>query len=208
MDLLHELRAATDEYHRRIERLPVSVAMIEGRISRSVYVGLLGELLGVHRQLEAALERHQGPGSLYRSDMARAPLLIGDRAALGSEEPEVGGVVATELREYLEDCADEAPIRLTGALYILEGSRMGSMFLVKPLARALGVPEVPGSGLDYHLLGLPQRPRAWQEFKAGLLGLVLPPAEAREVVHAATVTMRGLHDLYAALSTAELNTVS
>ena len=41
--------------------------------------------------------------------------------------------------------AHESPASLLGALYVLEGSRMGSMILVKSLSRAWGVPAESGA---------------------------------------------------------------
>jgi heme oxygenase len=200
VELVQALRAATAEWHGRIERLPLAVAMSEGRVSRDAYLALLGELLPIHRAVEQGLAAWPEAGAVYRTDMARAALLVRDRTILAAADPEAEGTLASELVTLLENSATGGPSTLIGALYVLEGSRLGSMLLAKPLARALGVPLAPGCGLDYHLEGLPHRPRLWQEFKAALTALPLSAAARQEVVRGGAAVMRGLHDLYAALS--------
>jgi heme oxygenase len=199
VDLLQSIQEATAEWHGRIERLPLALAIIEGRVTRDAYVALLGELLTVHRAVEYGLQSYPEASVLYRPDMARCPALVRDRTALGAEFPETGGTTAAALAAWLEECAQTGYTELMGALYILEGSRMGSLALARPLAHALEVPLTQGKGLDYHLEGMADRPRTWQTFKATLRTLPLTALQVTEFVNGAAVTMRGLHDLYASL---------
>jgi len=196
MNVLLRLRAATAELHQRIEKLPFAVAMIEGRLTRAEYVRALGQLFHVHAALEQGFEQQPDPSGLWHPSMARCAALARDLAALGGRAPGRPGPAAAALALRLRDASPTARI---GTLYVLEGSRMGSMVLVQPLARALGVPVAPDSGLDYHLEGMGGRPQMWARFKANLQVIPLTALEENAVVALAGATMQALHDLYAAL---------
>ncbi|MBL8800191.1 MAG: biliverdin-producing heme oxygenase [Planctomycetia bacterium] len=200
MDLPLRLREATAELHGRIERLPAAEAMAAGRITRADYLALLGQLTLLHATLERELELHDALRVLYQSGMARLPVLHTDLAVLGGAPAARPWPATLALVRELQEWSAQRPWALLGSLYILEGSRMGSMVLVKPLSAALGVPPRPGQGLDYHLQGMADRPRAWQQFKAVLAALPLTDDQAEQVLAAAVRTMSGLHALYAALT--------
>ena len=94
-----------------------------------------------------------------------------------------------------------------GTAYIFEGSRMGSMFLVRALAKAFPVPMEPGQGLDYHLEGLATRRQDWARFRGQLDSLPLTESQQDDVLFAAIETMKSLHNLYEAVPTGQLVTV-
>jgi heme oxygenase len=154
----------------------------------------------LHEALEDELAAHAETRDFFTPDMARTDALRGDLAALGADEVDIPLGETLQLAELIRAWAAEAPWKLFGALYVFEGSRMGSMFLVRPVARALGVPVEPGQGIDYHLDGIERRPQTWAAFKTRLNQLPLTDRQWDEVVAAASQTMDGLHELYAALS--------
>ncbi|QJW97808.1 biliverdin-producing heme oxygenase [Frigoriglobus tundricola] len=95
--------------------------------------------------------------------------------------------------------AEVRPEAWLGVLYVFEGSRMGSMALLRPVARALGTHPRPGHGVDYHLDGVADRVPRWQRFKATVNALPLTPEQHQSVVWGATATFRMLHEVYAGL---------
>ena len=198
MTLADRIRAALAPAHDAVERTQFAAAMAAGTIGRREYVVGLGQLLHLHAGLEAALtDAPPELAALYDpARMRRTPLIARDLAALGAEPaaspvPAVAGVVDAFFR-----WAAESPWALAGPLYVVEGSRMGSMFLARSLANAFGVTTDPGAGLDYHADGLATRPKDWQHFRATLSGLDLSEAKRIEVIRAAGTTMDALVELY------------
>ncbi|MBY0526799.1 MAG: biliverdin-producing heme oxygenase [Gemmataceae bacterium] len=199
-DLATRLRAATQTLHDRIEQLPAAQAMAAACIGRDVYVSLLNQLLPIHQTLEEAIGCH---GDLYgfgHLKTGRVPALRNDLRSLGATGVNDPGTATRMLMESIRGWSDRSPWSLIGCLYVLEGSRMGSMVLVDPLSRALGVPLAPGWGLDYHLDGMAGRPLAWRQFRGILQASPLGPGQQDDVVAAAVATFQGLHDLYASLT--------
>jgi heme oxygenase len=195
MDLADELKAAVAPAHATIEALPLSRALADATVTRAGYIALLGQLWHVHDAVEAELDRHALP--LYRREMARRETLARDRAALGADGPVGPPTAATEaLAARIRSWSADEPAALLGALYVLEGSKMGSMVLARTVARALGVPPGPGRGLDYHLTGIADRPQAWRQFRGEINALELTAAERAAVLRGATATMAGLVGLY------------
>jgi heme oxygenase len=187
--------------------------MATGRIDRDTYAAGLGPLLALHKGLEAALAAaHGAPEVAAVYDpcrMTRGPLLAADRVALGEvPAPAAANVAIGRLADEFHEWAEFRPWALIGALYVTEGSRMGSMLLARSLSAAFGVRPELGVGLDYHVAGIATRPADWQRFKAAVNALPLAPARAVEVLGAAVVTMNGLVEMYAALPAGIVETVS
>jgi heme oxygenase len=199
MDIAAAIREATHDLHRRLEELPFPQAMVTAQLSREEYGRALVQLLHLHRTLEQELQRHPALTCVYGPSMARERTLQRDMAALGLAgrgEP----LSETEcLLELFREWSRLSPWSLLGALYIYEGSRMGSMFLARPLAESLGVPMEAGHGLDYHLEGLDTRPQVWKQFKANLQAAPYSLEQKKDIIRAATRTMQALYDLYTAL---------
>lgn len=195
------LRSALSDSHQRIERLPLAVLLAQGRIDRASYIVLLRELLGLHQALEAEFDRATAPQGLLDDECRRTETLRRDLAALGAD-PTAAHRLLPETRELQQDFrlwGASDPWRLAGALYVFEGSRMGSMFLGPAIARAFGVPAAPGRGIDYHLEGVAERPRLWKELKLRLAGAVVASGAEDSGLAGTTATMEGLLRVYAAL---------
>jgi heme oxygenase len=207
MGIVERIRAAVAELHDRIERLPFSAAVMTGRLNRDEYARLLGQLLHAHAALEAELDARPELACVYRREtMARADALRGDLAALGygGRDTPLHAVAAPmpqarALAESFGRLARAEPWSLLGALYIFEGSRMGSMILYKALSRTLGVPAEPGRGLDYHMDGLPDRPKTWKKFREDLEAVPAGEPARDAIVTAAAETMGHVYRLYEAL---------
>lgn len=195
------LREALSDSHQRIERLPLAVRLAHGRIDRAAYIPLLRELLAMHQALEAEFDRPTAPQGLLDDACRRTETLRRDLAALGAD-PTAAHRLLPETRELQQDFrlwGASDPWRLAGALYVFEGSRMGSMFLGPAVARAFGTPATLGHGIDYHLEGVAERPRLWKELKLRLAGAVVAAGAEASGLAGAAATMEGLLRTYAAL---------
>src|ERR1700738_1483268 len=88
MDLTQTLREAIEPLHRRIEALPYNQALLQGCISRVVYVRGLQQLYHLHRSIEERLAGCPELRPLYRPDMARTALIRRDLDVVSGLEPD------------------------------------------------------------------------------------------------------------------------
>lgn len=123
------LRAGTAHHHERVDQLFSRLSLHE----RAGYAAFLRAQAAAHIPVEAALARG-GVAAVIPDWIARqrSALLRDDLADLGLAPPEPAGVIALE-----------GEAALLGALYVLEGSRLGGIVLKRavPLdfpARFLG----------------------------------------------------------------------
>jgi heme oxygenase len=196
MTLADQLRAAIRSHHDAIEETPLAVAMIRGTVTRDAYADWLGQMRHLHAGLEQTLADCAAVAAVYSPvEMTRSGMLERDMAVFGATEAPPWEPVA-RLTERFAEWRVAAPWKLIGVLYVLEGSRMGSMALLRPLAGAFGISPRPGVGLDYHLDGIATRPQKWQQFRAVLSTLPLTESQRADVTAAAVETMRALCELY------------
>jgi heme oxygenase len=186
--------------HAAIEQTPFARALIAGTIDRAAYSRAVAQLAHLHSAVEDALAARHEFAPLYRpADMARTDAIACDLVALGHFPDDPTELTAAQCNQIAQ-WATATPWKLIGALYVLEGSRMGSMALVRPLSKALNVEVRPGVGLDYHLTGMATRPQCWQQFRAQLAALPLTDDQQADVCNGATATMDALHALYASFA--------
>ncbi|MFN4258792.1 MAG: biliverdin-producing heme oxygenase [Gemmataceae bacterium] len=200
MSLNLRLQHTTHDLHREIEQLPLSRWMVEGTVPLTVYASLLRQLGYIHRTLESALAEQRDASTVLQPHHRRAPLIERDLIILGMNAWEPPLPMVAALLVEIESWSGTKPWMLTGCLYVLEGSRMGSMMLVKPLAQALRVPLAPHCGLDYHLEDMRDGPHHWRQFKGRLDALSLPPVQSEELIQAAVRMFEVLIELYEVLS--------
>lgn len=209
MSWLQELRSTVRDVHERLEELPFVAALAQGRISAREYLSLLVRLHKLHRVLERELARHPSLADVYAPSMNRTAAVSRDIGYLSSvhsitpdsamQERVVPWHPTDELAERFETWSRLAPWKLLGALYVLEGSRMGSMVLAGPLADSLGEPRLSGHGIDYHLDRWEERRGEWQSFLENLETHPLDAAQQTEVIDAARETFDGFYAIYAGL---------
>ncbi|WP_439627320.1 biliverdin-producing heme oxygenase [Gemmata sp.] len=204
MTLPDRIRQAIATDHTAIEDTPFARAMTMGAIDRDAYADGLRELYHLHAAVEAALgiaaaECREVAALFHPGHMTRSTLIAADLVALGSLPAVEPGAAVAAFAGELAGWAADRPWALLGPLYVLEGSRMGSMVLVRSLAPALRVDRRPGAGLDYHLDGIPTRPQEWQRFRAALAAAPLTDEQQADALAAAVATMRTLVALYAGL---------
>lgn len=199
MSVTQAIRAASAELHTAIERTDFSEAMIRGGLDAESYCTSLTQMWHIH----AALERAQTQPILakfFAPEMTRTPAIERDLAhwsypLRGSDVFSVTKSIVTRMA----DLATRQPIALTAYIYVLEGSRMGSMILAKPLAASLGVLPIDGRGIDYHTEGMRLTPARFSAFK-GLLDANVTAQEDKDIVCQAAVDfMQALLELYGQL---------
>jgi heme oxygenase len=200
MSFVDHLKEDIASTHTAIEKTPFAIGMVSGRIDRDTYCNGLAQLGFLHEALESLLSRNPIFQGIYvPADMDRAEIADRDLAVLGYEGIAIPNEATGRMTDQLFAWSSESPWSLIGTLYVLEGSRMGSMYLARSLSKAFGVEPRPGVGLDYHVEGMATRPKVWQRFKATLAELALTEGEQNDVRRGAVESMTMLCEMYAAL---------
>jgi heme oxygenase (biliverdin-producing, ferredoxin) len=195
--LADRIRAEMAVIHAQIDRSPMAAALVSGQIDRDAYGLLLGAMYDLHTAFEEALEEaHELPVMYQDPAYRRADDIQRDLIALGFSEIEPTPEAVMDMIEQIREWPAQSPWKLLGALYVFEGSRMGSMVMAKSLARAFGLAPAPGVGLDYHLAGAATRPQTWMGFRASINALQLNEADADEVLAGAVEMMTAMNDVY------------
>lgn len=190
------LRRAIREPHDVIETTPIAVAMAAGTVGRAAYAALLVQTWHLHSALEALFDRSDVLLGMFLPEMRRLSALERDLRFLGCwPAPAPEPVAARELEGLLASAAAE-PERAAGYLYVLEGSRMGSMVLRRTLARALGSDGSAGTGLDYHVADLEQTPFRLRVLKTALAETLHDATRRARVLAGARELMDALLAIY------------
>ncbi|MDF1664333.1 MAG: biliverdin-producing heme oxygenase [Planctomycetota bacterium] len=191
------LRELIHPWHRKAEETGFARSMIEGSLSHEDYVQNLLNLKAIHELVEAQVDRWPAFGQIFKVTMRRVKHLETDIAVLGGETL----TASTEAQNFLNDCQsliDENLMSILGLLYVLEGSRMGSMFLLPCIMNALELELCEGVGLDYHFIGASNTPARFRQFKNDLNESVASIEDRVAIGVAACAMMSGLSQIYQA----------
>lgn len=172
--------------------------MVDGRISRPAYAGLLGQLFPVHHRLEMRLVEAGSLWQLPAEQMVRSPAITNDLVTFASSVPSPLPATIT-VCAWLDGAESE---ELIGASYVVVGSLLGSRMLLPILRRSLSCAEGPGQGLDYHRLGATTITTTWKPALEELDRLSLDESGRRAVVAGARSMMGGLEHIYRTASLA------
>lgn len=199
MTLFNRLRNAIAISHDQIEKTDYSVAIMSGRISVDDYAISLAQLHAIHSVLETTVADTLASDVFY-PEMVRTPALLRDLAYWGHQLSDFSIFPATlNICDLIKQMIAKNPISAIGFLYILEGSRMGSLVIVKPLAAALGVAPNDSQGLDYHTEGARQTPARLARWKGDLEQRSWSEAQILSIEKTAVTFMESLNHLYAIL---------
>lgn len=190
------LKRETSELHAAIEATSLAQKVGSGTISRADYIHLLRRLLHVHEMFERRMTASPHLACVWKDHMVRSRDLISDLNAL-HESPLPLPFTAAETWTTKINHLIWAPL---GASYVFEGSRLGSFYLIHPLARALQAPVRLGCGLDYHLRESERRHVLWNQFRDTANSLTLSENDKEEVICGARDTFAMLLQIYAAYS--------
>jgi heme oxygenase len=195
--LADRIRAEMAAIHAQIDRSPMATALVSGQIDREAYGLLLGTMFDLHSAFEVALDEATELPAMYKApSFYRADDIQRDLNVLGFAEIDPMAESAANLIESIREWPALSPWKLFGALYVFEGSRMGSLVMAKSLARAFGLTPAPGQGLDYHVAGAATRPQMWVGFRQSINALELNEADAADVLAGAVETMTAMNDIY------------
>jgi len=202
MSVMNMVRAAISESHQQIELTPFSKGMMDGSISRSEYANGLVQLWHIHDELESLVQQAVEVSNYFTSEMVRTNTITRDLRAFGCKVVTFQPMSETlAIVNQLRDWAKQKPFALLGCIYVLEGSRMGSLVIAKPLSKTLGIAPGETAGIEYHTEGAAQTPSRVRAFKEKVDGANLDEATVGDLTEGAVTFMELLNKLYAALLT-------
>jgi heme oxygenase len=176
---------------------------MRGTLDRNTYVFHLSQLFHIHRTVEQIAEKTEQLHGYFHPWMMRTSAIERDLTKLTqSVGPEQPITEAVQICETLGQICRTMPLAMIGPIYVLEGSRMGSLVLAKPLAGCLGISGEPGTGIDYHKEHAELVPMRLKSWKAEIDAIGFSPQDQQNVIDAASDFMRRLLKLYAAIEPA------
>ena len=197
--VMERLRAETADLHSSAEGKDFQRRMVKGELTRDDYARWLGQMLLVHRALEAPLRALMGSPAFaaLREEQLQEPYLLEDLDALGQDPAAMTPLPATAaLVASIERAAAETPLALLGYHYVLEGSNNGNRYIVRQLAPALGL---NGHGQRYLDPYGAEQPAKWAQFKRDMDAVGFAPADADVLVAAAREMFSGIGAISEAL---------
>jgi heme oxygenase len=203
MNVIARIRTAISSAHESIEKTPYSVAIMRGNIGISDYVVSLAQLHAVHQALEEVAP-NSALSDFFDDEMVRTEALKRDLKFWGIRLADLTILPETAATtQLIRNSVESNPVSLLGFIYVLEGSRMGSLVIVKPLSAAFQVTPHDGQGLDYHTDGARKTPGRLAAWKARVEQLELTTSDVDIMESAAVGLMESLTSLYAKLPTSE-----
>lgn len=208
MKLMDQIRAAINDSHQRIENTAFSKALLSDYINPRDYARGMAQMWYVHRALEDALSGNESLRSFFSEEIVRTPTIVRDldSLAFGLESfhtfPETLRIVDT-----IQEWGESGSYACVGCLYVLEGSRMGSMVISRFLRKALGNEPDSNKGIEYHTEGAATTPMRVRALKDRIDNASLTEQQAAEIKLGAVEFMELLNDLYDAIPVATHNPV-
>lgn len=178
------LREDTRDLHTQAEKSTFQALMVKGELPKAVYVEGLGQMLLMHRALEAKLRdaRAESPAlaAIVTDQQFREAHIERDLAHFGVDQANITPSPATA--EFVASLEGATPMQLLGMHYVLEGSNNGNRFIARAVA---GAYRLDGAGLAFLMPHGEQQPAVWEAFKAAMAEQDFTEAEMDEVVAAA-----------------------
>ena len=209
---MQRVREAISLSHDAIEQTDFAKSLLDGRITRAAYGVYLNQMWHIHSALEHAITGSERVAPFLAPAMMRTATIARDAHVMGQRiDAQQRLQITRDIESQLTIWAAESPLALLGSLYILEGSRMGSLMIAKPLAKALGLSELTNDqsvertsersidGVEYHLEGAAETPRRVRQFKAEIDCAGLSASEETELTYGACAFMALLKRLYETL---------
>lgn len=203
MNVITRIRAAISTAHESIEKTPYSLAIMSASIGISDYAVSLAQLHAVHHALEAVAANTEF-SDFFDNDMVRTAAIKRDLSFWGARLADFTIMSESQATaDLIRTSVEKDPVSLLGLIYVIEGSRMGSLVIVKPLSAAFQVTPHDGQGLDYHTEGARKTPGRLAAWKARVEQLGLSDADVAIMESAAVRLMESLTSLYAKLPASE-----
>ena len=200
MSIINRIRSAIAESHESIERTPFAMAMMSDCISSSDYARGLSQLWRIHWALENGLKASDEVCDFLKDEMYRTETIKRDLRSLKFCTHSFPAMNETEkMVKQLGTWAKQTPHALIGCLYILEGSRMGSLVIAKPLSRALGIPAGEIAGVEYHVEGAAGTPARVRALKERIDSTPFSISQSLNIIEGAVEFMGMLNSLYSVI---------
>lgn len=195
--LMNGLKAATQDLHNHAENHEFQQRFSRGEITREDYVRYLGQMLHVHRALEAGIRRRRPAVEALRlipDYQFQQPYLEEDLAFFGvSLDEHPASPTVERLVTRMEALELEEPLGLLGFHYVLEGSNNGSRIIARAIRQKLGLAEGQGDRyLDPY--GRQQR-KLWMEFREKINATTFSHEEAAAITSAARDMFQAMADI-------------
>ncbi|MDV9172196.1 biliverdin-producing heme oxygenase [Streptomyces sp. W16] len=177
------LKDGTRTWHEALESTAFAGAMLTGSLPLDRYVGQLATYRTVLEVLEAELARATCPsvGSVWSPELVKLPLVERDLRHFAAQGTAPGPCpAAEEFAAEIRRTAATEPRELLGFLYVLEGSTLGALFLLRHVVEAYRLTD--GNGTSYY--GSGDRAR-WAAFAERLDRALGEPAVQEKVLAAA-----------------------
>jgi heme oxygenase len=194
------MKAECWDLHQSAEAGRTSRAMIDGSLTKTHYIDLLGQMYAAAKVLDPLVAEARGKvpalAALVDDAQMQSPYLRQDLEFFGvnpdSIAPRAG---AQHLIDTARRLAAENPLALLGLHYVREGANNGNRYVAKKLRL---VYEMPGDNGFRHLdpYGSEQRPR-WDRFKATLDAQPFTLAQQDDLVAAAREMYKAIIGIHA-----------
>jgi heme oxygenase (biliverdin-producing, ferredoxin) len=200
MSVMNLVRSAISASHFQIEQTAFSKGMLDGSMTATNYSRGLVQLWHIHGTLESCATSCPEVTDFFTREMVRTETIRRDLQAFGFNTDSFAPMIETiAIVEQMKDWALESPYAILGCIYILEGSRMGSLMIAKPLGKSLGLTSGDVAGIEYHTEGAAGTPMRLRSFKENVDQANLGAAAETELIQGAVRFMDLLNTLYAAL---------
>lgn len=200
MSVMNLVRSAISGSHFQIEQTDFSKGMLDGSMTVTNYSRGLVQLWHIHSTLESCATKRPEVSGFFTKEMVRSETIQRDLQAFGFRTDNFEQMIETiAIVEQLKEWALEKPYAILGCIYILEGSRMGSLMIAKPLRKSLGLTSGDVTGVEYHTEGAAGTPMRLRSFKEKVDQAGLGDAAETELIQGAVRFMDMLNMLYAAL---------
>jgi heme oxygenase len=196
------LKRTTCDAHARLEALPFARALADGSLPLASYVSYLRCMFIIHEIIEHQLPTNADErlGIVWNDSMCRLPELQLDLAYFASrriDDISAACGAAKRLADQLFQRSAHRPLSMLGALYVLEGSLLGSIVLGSRVRSIFGLEPAQGCAyLSHEPVVIKQR---WQAFRVRFNNLMLNDHECEAVEAAASEIYAGIEDVLAAL---------
>lgn len=195
--VMDRLRTETRDLHDRAEGREFQSRLVKGEIDRETYSRWLGQMLLVHRALEAPLKKAclgDPRFAAVKAEQYQEPYLLADLIALGFDAATIEPLPATRrLIEDIERAALEDPLQLLGFHYVMEGSNNGNRFIVRAIGPALRIDR--SSGARYLDPYGDEQPAKWKEFKTEMNATGFDADQSDRLVAAARRMFEGVAEI-------------
>ena len=192
-DLESQLAVLLAEGHRTIEVLPLSQALLNGRVTLQRYRVLLADLAVVQTALERRLDEDGMLGELCVGPLVkRGAALTADLTFWGAPETRESPA-AQRLADWLALC----PIPdVIGAAYVIAGSCFRAAVIAPRLARAFNIPCTDDNGIDYLCISSTTLMPAWLALRERVVEHSATYDDGAEIANGAQVMLEGLSAIF------------